>query len=105
VFERKMLRTIYGPKLENGVFRRRYKLELQREFDRPCVINIVKTNRLRYSGHMIRRPKNLPPKAIFIARPQGTRRQGRQTFRWADGVNTDIRALGVLGVGDKPGSG
>jgi hypothetical protein len=69
VFERKVLRTIWGPKLGNGVYRRRYNFELQKEFDSPCVINIVKTNRLRYAGHMIRRPEDLPQKAIFKARP------------------------------------
>jgi hypothetical protein len=95
VFERKVLRTICGPKLEKGVYRRRYNFELQREFESPCVINIVKTNRLRYAGHVIRRPEDLPQKAIFIARPQGTRRQGRPKSRWADGVNSDSRSLGA----------
>jgi hypothetical protein len=95
VFERKVLRTICRPKQENDVHRRRYNFELQREFDSPCVINIVKTNRLRYAGHMIRRPEDLPQKAIFIARPQGTRRQGRPKSRWADGVNSDSWALGA----------
>jgi hypothetical protein len=70
VFERKVLRTICGPKLENGVYRTRYNFELQREFDSPCVIKIVKTNRLRYAGHMIRSPEDLPQKAIFVARLQ-----------------------------------
>jgi hypothetical protein len=48
VFKRKVLRT--------------------KDFDSPCVINIVKTKRLRYAGHMIRRPEDLPQKAIVIAR-------------------------------------
>jgi hypothetical protein len=61
--------------------------------DSPCVINIVKTNRLRYAGHMIKRPEDLQQKAIFIARPQGTRRQGIPKSRWADRVNSDSRAL------------
>jgi hypothetical protein len=42
-------------KLGNGVYRRRYNFELEREFDSPCVINIVKTNKLHYAGHMTRR--------------------------------------------------
>jgi hypothetical protein len=42
VFERKVLRTICGPKLENGVYRRSYNFELQREFEKPCVINIAR---------------------------------------------------------------
>jgi hypothetical protein len=42
VFERKVLRTICGPKIENGVYRRRYNHELEREFDSP---NVPKTRR------------------------------------------------------------
>jgi hypothetical protein len=95
VFERKVLRTISGPIIENGVYRRRYNFELDREFDGPSVLNVVKTSRLRYAGHMIRRPEDLPQKAIFIAKPQGTRRQGRPRSRWADGVSSDSRALGA----------
>jgi hypothetical protein len=53
VFERKVLRTICAPKIENGVYRRRYNHELEREFDSPNVLNVTKTNRLRYAGHMI----------------------------------------------------
>jgi hypothetical protein len=55
VFERKVLRTISGPIIENGVYRRRYNFELDREFDNPSVINVVKTSTLRYAGHMIRK--------------------------------------------------
>jgi hypothetical protein len=95
VFERKVLRTISGPIVENGVYRRRYNFELDRKFDNPSVINVVKTSRLRYAGHMIRRPEDLPQKAFFIAKPQGTRRQGRPRSRWADGVSSDSGALGA----------
>jgi hypothetical protein len=84
VFERKVLRTICGPKIENGGHRRRYNHELDKE-----------TSRLRYAGHMIRRPEDLPQKAPFRAKPIGRRNQGRPKSRWADGVNSDCLALGV----------
>jgi hypothetical protein len=48
VFERKVLRTISGPIIENGVYRRRYNFKLDREFDSPSVLNVVKTA-LRWS--------------------------------------------------------
>jgi hypothetical protein len=57
VFERKLLRTICGPKIENDVYRRRYNYELDKEFNSPNALNVTKTSRLRYAGHMIRRPK------------------------------------------------
>jgi hypothetical protein len=95
VFERKVLRTICGPKIENGVYRRRYNHELEREFDSPNVLKVTKTSRLRYAGHMISRPEDLPQKALFSATPNGRRNQGRPKSRWADGVKSDSLALGV----------
>jgi hypothetical protein len=89
VFQRKILRTICGPKIENGVYRRRYNHELEREFDSPNVLNVTKTSRLRYAGHMIRKPEDLPQKALFRAKPIGRRNQGRPKSRWADGINSD----------------
>jgi hypothetical protein len=65
VFEKNVLRTICGPKIENGVYKRRYNHELDKEFDSPNALNVAKTSRLRYAGHMIRRPENLPQKALF----------------------------------------
>jgi hypothetical protein len=96
VFEREVLRTICAPKVEKGVYWRRYNFELSREFNSPYVVNVVKTNILRYAGHMIRRPEDLPQKAILIARPHETRRQGRPRSRWANGVNRDRQALEAL---------
>jgi hypothetical protein len=55
VFERKVLRTICGPKIENRVYRRRYNHELNKELNSPNALNVTKTSRLRYAGHMIRK--------------------------------------------------
>jgi hypothetical protein len=57
VFERKVHQMICGLKIENGVYRSWYNHELDKEFDSPNVLNVTKTSRLRYAGHMIRRPK------------------------------------------------
>jgi hypothetical protein len=95
VFEKKVLRTICGPKIENGVYRRRYNHELGKEFNSPNALNITKTSRFHYTGHMVRRPEDLPQKALFRVKPNERRNQGRPKSRWADGVNSDSLALGV----------
>jgi hypothetical protein len=95
VFETKVLRTICGPKIENGVYRRRYNHELDKEFNSPNALNVTKTSRLRCAGHMIRRLEDLPQKTLFRAKPIERRNQGRPKSRWADGVNSDSLALGV----------
>jgi hypothetical protein len=77
IFERKILRTICGSKIENGVYRRRYNHELDKEFNSPNILNVTKTSRLRYAVHMIRRPEDLPQKALFRAKPNARRNQGR----------------------------
>jgi hypothetical protein len=44
VFERKILRTICGLKIENVVYRRRYNHELNKEFNSPNALNVTETN-------------------------------------------------------------
>jgi hypothetical protein len=75
------------PEIRNGVHRRRYNHELDKEFDSPNALNVTKTRRLHYAGHMIIRPEDLPQKALIRAKPNGRRNQGRPKSRWADGVN------------------
>jgi hypothetical protein len=77
-----------GPTFENGVFRRKYNFE----FDSPCVVNVVKTNRLRYAGHMIRMPEDLRTEGYFYCKIARNKGQRRPRSRWADGVISDSRA-------------
>jgi hypothetical protein len=84
-----------GPKIKNGVYRRRYNHEPDKEFDSPNALNITKTSRLRYAGHIIRRPEDLPQKDLFRAKPNERINQGRPKSRWTDGVNSKSLALEV----------
>jgi hypothetical protein len=75
VYKRKVLQTICGPKIENGVYRKRYNHELDKELDSPNAPIVTKTSRLRYAGHMIRRPEDLPQKVLFRVKSNGRRNQ------------------------------
>jgi hypothetical protein len=44
---------------------------------------------------MIRQPEDLLQNALFRAKPNGRRNQGRPKSRWADEVKSDSLALGV----------
>ena len=94
-FERKVLRTIFGAKQENGSFRRRYNFELERDFAEPNIVAIVKYNRLRWAGHVARMQENRAPRKLFERDPEGRRGVGRPKTRWIDGVQSDLRTLGV----------
>jgi hypothetical protein len=66
VFERKDLLTIYGPKIVDGVYKSRNNFELDREFNSPNLNGVVKNNRLRCAGQMIKAAENLPQRALYI---------------------------------------
>jgi hypothetical protein len=55
-------------------------------------MGVVKNNRLRYAGHIIRGAKNLPPMPS-IGRCRKAHK--RSNFRYACGVNSDNRAFGA----------
>jgi hypothetical protein len=73
VFETNVLRTICAPKVKNGVYRRRFNHEDDKEFNSPNALNVMKTSRLRYAGHMIRKLEELPQKCLFRSKPLGVR--------------------------------
>jgi hypothetical protein len=56
VFERKVLRTICGPKIKNAVYRRRFNHTLDKELNIQNASNVTTTSRLCYAGHKTRRP-------------------------------------------------
>jgi hypothetical protein len=48
VFEKNILRKIYGPINDKGEWRIRYNYELYKLFDEPDIIKVIKGRRLRW---------------------------------------------------------
>ncbi len=90
-----MLRTIFGAVQENEVWRRRYNFELQRDFGEPNIVAVVKVQRLRWAGHVSRINEGRAPSALFRNNPVGQRGVVRLRARWIDGVQSDLRTLGI----------
>lgn len=94
VFERRVLRTIFGGVQENGVWRRRMNHELAQLYGEPSIQKVAKAGRIRWAGHVARMPDNYPAKMVFASNPAGTRRRGAQRARWADQVQQDLESVG-----------
>jgi len=61
IFERKILRRIYGPICERGKWRKRCSSELELFYSEPNILNVIKSSRLRWAGHIVRMDgKELP---------------------------------------------
>jgi len=55
LFERKILRKIYGPKRnEENIYERRTNAELRAIFNEPNIVGILKSRRISLAGHVWR---------------------------------------------------
>jgi hypothetical protein len=52
IFERRILRTIYGAINNNDTWRTSYNNELYTVYDEPNIVKVIKTGRLRWLGHL-----------------------------------------------------
>jgi hypothetical protein len=95
VFERKILRRIYGLICEGATWRSRHNEELCRLYDETDLVTTVRITRLKWTGHIVRMQDNLPCKKITLDKPEGRRRVRRPNLRWMDGVMRDADRLGV----------
>ena len=73
VFERKILRRIYGPNCEGAIWRSRYNEELCCLYDETDLVTSIRITRHRWAGHIIRMQDNLPCKKITLDKPEGRR--------------------------------
>jgi hypothetical protein len=86
LFERRVLRCIFGAVQDKSTWRKRYNYEFYKLFNEPDIIKYIKINRLSWAGHIIRMENNRTVKKVFNTRPEGTRKIGRPKLRWEDGV-------------------
>lgn len=95
VFERKILRLIYGSIHEPEGWRILYNHELQQLYHHADIVQKIRAKRLRWAGHVQRMEPNMPPRKVFSSKPGGGRRPGRPKTRWIDLVEGDVRKLGI----------
>jgi hypothetical protein len=97
LFERKVLRKIYGPISENGNWSIRYNEELDKIIQGENIVRFIKSHRIRWLGHVDRMEEKEMPKRMLYGRLYTTRKRGRPKNRWLDGVVADLKKMGVTG--------
>ncbi|XP_022171485.1 uncharacterized protein LOC111034523 [Myzus persicae] len=91
IFERKILRRIYGPmyNTETGEYERRTNANIERIFNGPNIQTYLASKRLEWAGH-IWRDKDSQMRQVMISKPNKTRPRGRPRQRWMDWVKKDL---------------
>src|ERR1700709_1048887 len=93
IFERKVLRRIFGPVQESGNWRTRFNHELKTLYHEPDIVAVAKSNRLRWAGHVLRMDDSEMVKKIFKVTSYISNRRGRPRVTWKQNMEED---LGIL---------
>jgi hypothetical protein len=92
MFERKITRKICGPVMENNVWTVRYNEEINTLLKGNDIVRFIKSQRMRWLGHVERMKDNAVPKRMLKVRLYSKRRKGRP-----DDVESDLKKMKVKG--------
>jgi len=96
VFERKVLRTIFGPTKErDGTWRIKTNDELDELIRHKNTINHIKAQILSWFGHLQRILEERMVKKLYEGKPMLTRPLGRPKNRWEDDIRNYMKKLKI----------
>jgi hypothetical protein len=100
VFENRLLRGIFGPKRDEvtGEWRRLHNEELNDLYSSLNIIRVIKSRRMRWTGHVARMGEGRGAYRILVGKPEGRRPLGRPRRRWEDNINMDLQEVGRGGM-------
>jgi len=75
--KRKILRSLYGPVAEQGIWKTRTNQELRELYKDLDTVVDIKKNRIEWIGHVARMDQGRIVKKVFESKPEGNRRRGR----------------------------
>jgi hypothetical protein len=98
VFENRVLRRIFGPKREeDGSWRKLHNDELHSLHISPNIVRVIKSRRMRWTGHVARMEEGRGVYRVLGGRPEGKRPLGRPTRRWEDNIKMHLSETGIEG--------
>jgi len=96
VFERKVLRRIFGPTKErDGAWRIKTNDELDELIRHKNITNHIKAQSLSWVGHLHRMPEKRRVKRVYKWKRMLTRLLGRPKKRWEDDILNDMKKLKI----------
>jgi hypothetical protein len=96
LFENRILRRIFGPKRdENGEWRRLNNEEFHSLYSSPNIARVIKSRRLRFTGHVARMEEGRSVFKSLTGTPAGKRPLGRPRRRWEENIRMDLKEMDI----------
>jgi hypothetical protein len=95
VFERKVLRRIYGPVREGERWRIRSNRAVEEILRGEDIVRFVKSRRLAWLDHVERMGEERMQRKLLHGKIEGRRRRGRPRKRWLQSLEEDLRIMRV----------
>ena len=83
---------MFGSKWDEvtGEWRRLHKKTLYALYSSPNINRVIKSRRLRWSGHVARMGETRGACRALVGKPEGRRQFGRPRSRWEDNFKMDL---------------
>ena len=72
--------------------------EIRDLYSLPNIVQVVKSRRMRWAGHVARMGEGRGVHRVLVGKPKGKRPLGRPRHRWEDNIKMDLQEVG--GGGD-----
>ena len=100
MFENRVLRKVFGPKRDEVTreWRKLHKEELNDLYSLPNIVQVVKSRRMRWAGHVARMGEDRVVHRVLVGKPEEKRSLARPRRRW-ENIKMDLQEV-VGGRGD-----
>jgi hypothetical protein len=90
-----VLRGIFGSKRDGvtGEWIRLHNEDLNDLYSSPNIIRVIKSRRMRWSGHEVHMGEGRGAYRILVGRPEGRRPLGRPRHRWEYNIKKDLQEV------------
>jgi hypothetical protein len=100
VFENRVFRRIFGPKLDEvtGEWRKLHYEELNNLYSSPNIVRVIESRRMRWAGHVACMGEWRGVFRVLVGKPEGKRPLGRPRRRWEDNIKMDLQEVECGGM-------
>ena len=95
IFERRILRVIYSPINDSGIWRTRYSNKLYMLYIELGLVELIKIGRLRWLGHLVRMQELDLCRKLTVLKPECTQHVGKPKVRWLESVEENLKNMGI----------